>query len=63
MTINSKYGGSVNGGGNQVNDGNGHGNGHGNVHGNGSTLGTGQEYKYQPATGATPMSAAPEYFA
>lgn len=59
MTINSKYGGSVNGGGNQVN----HGNGHGNVHGNGSTLGTGQEYKYQPATGATPMSAAPEYFA
>lgn len=63
MTINSKYGGSVNGGGNQVNDGNGHGNGHGNVHGNGSTLGTGQEYKYQPATRATPMSAAPEYFA
>lgn len=59
MTINSKYGGSVNGGGNQVN----HGNGHGNVHGNGSTLGTGQDYKYQPATGATPMSAAPEYFA
>jgi len=49
MTINSKYGSERNtvvNGENQVN------------HGNGSTLGTGQDYKYQPATGA-----APEYFA
>ena len=55
MTIN-KYG-SVNGNGLSNGQGNGHGTGHLQSR-NGSTLGTGNDYKYKPGSGA-----APEYFA